>query len=139
MPIQISSLARLPRWVSSNHCTLVAGNSGSRATRTRNNLVFVPGSLELFANSGGTTTLPGHHRSKRLARAFIPCQHGLALVGNTERSNLKLRPVGKALANSGNDTAPDLSGVLLDPAGAGCFVCTGADPGQGSPRSLPPE
>ena len=66
-------------------------------------------------DGAGTPVLPRHRRAQWAARVAIPRQHGLALIGETERGDAGAR-VGDRFTASGADGLPQLLGVLLDTA-----------------------
>jgi hypothetical protein len=73
---------------------------------------------ELVDQGVGAGVLPDDRVPDRRAGGPVPEQRGLPLVGDAERGDLVLSDAGPAqcLGREPLDVAPDLGGVVLDPA-----------------------
>ena len=76
------------------------------------------------ADGGGAAVLPHDGPVQRLAAGAVEGDHGLALVGHADGGHGVggLGQPGADLGQRGPDGVPDLSGVVLDPPGAGVVL-----------------
>ena len=89
--------------------------------RARAHQRLVPCGPQLLAARGRAAVLPDDRVVQRLPGGRVPDAHGLALVGDADRRELAPAHagVGERLAGDRLRDLPDLSGVVLDPAGPG--------------------
>ena len=101
---------------------LGAGEIGIEQEAARGgDLRLAAGGAERRAEIGGAAILPDNGRMDRLAGLAIPHHHRLALVGDADGGDIgRLEPGLANCASAGGDhRAPDLLGIVLDPAGFG--------------------
>ncbi len=95
--------------------------------------LLVTGVAEALADRGGAAVLPDDGAARGPERLAVPEQHGLALVGDADRSEV-LRVVRLECGSGGLEgRLPDLLGCVLDPAGlrevlGELLVAPGRDP-----------
>src|SRR6266404_7575565 len=80
--------------------------------------VGVPGCTQRIADVGGAAVLPYDRASDGLSRGAFPQHSCLALIGDSDRSQLATgdRRLGQRFAHDSRLRRPDFVRVMLDPA-----------------------
>ena len=77
---------------------------------------------QLVAAAGGTAVLPHDRGAVGLARATVPRQYRLALIGDADGGDVAFADAADHVGKRGSDCFPDLDRVVLDPAGLGVVL-----------------
>ena len=93
-------------------------------SRARCDQRLVPRGAQPLADVGGAAVLPDDRAMDRRAGLAVPDQRRLALVGDADRRQLGRANagLGQRLAAGRQRRAPDVFGVVLDPAGSGIML-----------------